>query len=118
MSDAILDELVALALKLSVAEQAKLLERVAANLAREVNSPEQSQPSELEWTNEELTELFKPSEPRTGKEIAAMLQSGELGAITGSETINPDISDPVEWVKALRREMAKRRYLDWDDEWQ
>lgn len=102
MSDAILDELVALALKLTVAEQAKLLERVAANLAREVDLPEQSQPSELEWTDEELAELFKADEARSGKEIVAMLQSGELGAISGSEMINPDISDPVEWVKALR----------------
>ena len=40
MSDIALDQVVALALKLSIAEQAKLLERVAAHLAREVETPQ------------------------------------------------------------------------------
>ena len=40
MSDIALDQVVALAFKLSIAEQAKLLERVAAHLAREVETPQ------------------------------------------------------------------------------
>ena len=43
MSDAALDQVVELALKLTVQEQAKLLERVAAHLAREVETPEKYQ---------------------------------------------------------------------------
>jgi hypothetical protein len=115
MSDIALDQVVELALKLSVAEQAKLLERVAANLAREVDEPVHES-AESSWTDEELAELFKPSTPKTGAEIAAMIQSGELNTSAWSEMMNPHIIDSVEWVKALRRDMRKRRNLDWDRE--
>jgi hypothetical protein len=102
MSDVALDQVVELALKLSVAEQAKLLERVAAHLAREVD---ETLPDSIDfdWTDEELNELFKPGSPKTGIEIATMLESGELDSTMWSEMINPHITDPVEWVKALRR---------------
>ncbi|CAG0977058.1 hypothetical protein ANRL4_01630 [Anaerolineae bacterium] len=40
MSDVALDQVVELAFKLTIADQAKLLERVAAHLAREVESAE------------------------------------------------------------------------------
>lgn len=115
MSDIVLDEVVALALKLSVSEQAKLLERVAANLAREVEVPE-PQISDVDWADEELSELLRPAEPRTGAQIAAMIESGEFGASVSSEMINPEIADPVEWVKALRQDIAKKRPLDWGNE--
>jgi hypothetical protein len=39
MSDIASDQVAELALKLSIVDQAKLLERVAANLARELTSP-------------------------------------------------------------------------------
>ena len=40
MSDIALDQAVALAFKLSITEQAKLIGRVAAHLAREVETPQ------------------------------------------------------------------------------
>ena len=40
MSVISLDQVVALASKLSIAEQAKLIERVAAHLAREIETPQ------------------------------------------------------------------------------
>jgi hypothetical protein len=39
MSGVALDQVIELALKLPIADQAKLLERVAANLARELTPP-------------------------------------------------------------------------------
>ena len=116
MSDIVLDQVVALALQLSISEQAKLLERVAANLAREVDEPDQSLNDDSDWTEEELEELFKPVKPKTGAEIARMIESGELGSTAQSEMINPDIDDPVEWLKALRKEIGKKRNLDWGNE--
>ncbi len=102
-----------MALKLTVPEQARLLERVAAHLAREVNEPAPEAEESLDWTDEELAELLKPGSPRTGAEIAAMIESGELDTNAWSEMINPHITDPVEWLKALRRDISKRRNLDW-----
>lgn len=102
MSDIVLEEVVALALRLSISEQARLLERVAANLANEVESPVQGTPDDTAWTDEELAELLKPATPRTGAEIAAMLQSGELDTHAWSEMANPHITDAVEWLKLLR----------------
>jgi hypothetical protein len=106
MSDLALDQVVELALQLSAAEQAKLLERVAAHLARDLDEPE-IESDALTWTDEELAELLKPSTPKTGAEIAAMIRSGELGAGAWSEMAHPEMTDSVEWVKALRRQIAK-----------
>ncbi len=109
MSDAALEQAIDLALKLSAEEKAKLLERVAAHLAQELDEIEQPISAEMEWTDEELSELLKPSEPKTGAEIAAMLRSGEINTGLWSEMINPHVEDPVEWVKALRKEMRRKR---------
>src|SRR5690349_5673683 len=116
MSDRAVDKVFELALKLSVAEQARLLERVAANLAREVDKTGPTPDALHGWTDEELAELLKPGVPKTGAEIAAMIESGELNSDAWSEMINPHITDPVEWLKALRRDMSKNRNLDWDRE--
>ena len=102
MSDVALDQVYELALRLSIAEQAKLLGRVAAHLAHEVEVATTSPNEQLAWTDEELTELLKPSSPKTGAEIAAMIEAGELNTSAWSEMVNPQITDPVEWVKALR----------------
>src|SRR5258708_6409233 len=110
MSDAALKQVLDLALKLSVTEQAQLLERVAAHIAQEVDE------NGIDWTEDELTELLKPGEPKSGAEIAAMIESGELDTSAWSEMMNPHITDPVEWVKALRRDMSRKRNLDWGDE--
>src|SRR4051812_41741200 len=101
MSDAALEQVIEAALKLSIVEQAKLLERVAAHLVQEVNDADPDVSSEMEWTEEELSELLKPPEPKAGAEIAAMIKSGELDTSAWSDMINPHISDSVEWVKAL-----------------
>jgi len=79
-----------------------------AESARAIGDPSK----QSEWTDEELAVLLKPGEPKTGAEIASMLQSGELDTTAWSEMLNPDIADPVDWVKA-RTDAAKNRNLDW-----
>ena len=113
MSDAALEQVIDLALKLTMTEQAQLLERVAAHLAYEVDETEPVTSTEIDWTEEELSELLKPGEPKTGAEIAAMIESGQLDTNAWSEMMNSHITDPVEWVQALRREMSRKRHLDW-----
>jgi hypothetical protein len=57
------------------------------------------QREERPWTDEELAELLKPGEPRTGAEIAAWLNANPD---TGGWT-EMDIPDVGEWVRRLRR---------------
>ncbi len=116
MDDTAVDEIFELAQKLSIAEQARLLERVAANLVRQVDTAGPAFAEGNELTDAELAELLKPGTPKAGAEIAAMIESGELNANAWSEMLNPHLSDPVEWLKALRHDVAKKRNLDWNQE--
>lgn len=114
MSDVALEQVVALAMQLSSVEQKVLLARLATHLAYEDTPAPQEE--RLDWTEEELAELLQPSAPKTGAEIAAMIESGGLDTSEWSQMINPHITDSVEWVKALRRDSARRRNLDWGNE--
>lgn len=116
MSDMVLDQIVEMAFKLSVAEQAKLLERVAAHLATSVEEAEPVAEERLDWTVEELKELLSPSQPKTGAEIAALITAGGLDTSEWAMMINPHITDAVEWVKALRRDSKRHRNLDWGND--
>ena len=49
--------------------------------------------------------------PKTGAEIVAMLEQMEP-----IEFVDPDILDPVEWVKAQRRKEAERLKPYWGDD--
>jgi hypothetical protein len=113
MSDVELKQVVELALQLSDADQEILLARIAAHLAHRDEAAVEEQ---LDWAEEELAELLKPGVPKNGAEIAALIESGGLDTSAWSEMINPHITDAVEWVKALRRDAARRRNLDWGNE--
>ena len=52
-----------------------------------------------------------PSQPKTGAQIAALL--AEMSPI---EFVDPDIDDPVEWVKAQRRKDADRLKSYWESD--
>jgi len=112
MSDVALEQVIDLAFKLSVTEQATLLERVAAHLADKADKTALPVNSESEWTDEELRDLLVPGSPKSGAEIAAMIESGELDTNAWSEMMDPHIADSVEWVKALRQDMNRKRPLD------
>ncbi len=93
MSDIVLDQVVALALQLSPAEQAKLLERVASNLAHHINEtsePEQGLPSNQTKT--------------WGQQMLDMLDQLDTSAWEAMA-----IPDSVAWVKEQRRQAWERR---------
>ncbi len=90
------DELIRMAIRLSPAEKARLLQRVAASISQDLSAVETGEES---WTEEELAELMRV-EPLTGAEIVA------AGLLGGWE----DIQNGAEWVneqKRKRRQKAK-----------
>jgi hypothetical protein len=89
-----LDEVLALALKLPPKERLQLIERVASSVEDEIAvAPAESEPPKEHW----------------GKNLLRLLD--EIGPI---ELDYPEIEDPVEWVKQIRRD--QKRNLDWGDE--
>ena len=50
------------------------------------------------------------TKPKTGAEIVAMLNK-----IDPIEFVDPEIEDPVEWVKAQRQKEANRHKPYWND---
>ena len=59
-----------------------------------------------------MQEPVKKGQPKTGAEIVAMIEAME-GPI---EFVDPEIEDPVEWVKAQRRKRREKRKPYWDGE--
>lgn len=60
------------------------------------------------WTDEEIQAMMKPS-PKTGAEIAAMLESGEIDTSVGAEL---EIDNVVTWLEDLRRQERIERGLE------
>jgi hypothetical protein len=61
-------------------------------------------------------EIINPAEveaprPKTGVEIAAMLDE-----IEPIELVDPEITDPAEWVKVQRRKESDRLTSYWEDQ--
>lgn len=74
-----------------------------AELASQDEIPWEEQP----WTQEELRELMRP-DPKSGAEIAAMIESGEVDTSVWAAMNIPDV---VEWVQELRRQERIERGL-------
>ena len=89
-----LAEALALALKLALKERLQLIEQIASSVEREI----------------EATESDKP-QGHWGQNLLRLLD--ELGPI---ELIHPEIEDPVEWVKQIRREQDQKRLGDWGEQ--
>lgn len=66
---------------------------------------------EQPWTAEELRELMRP-DPKTGAEIAAMIESGEVDTSVWAAM---DIPDVVEWLQDLRHQERSERGLAEND---
>lgn len=90
-----LNEALALALKLSPKERIQLIERIASSVEDEIESAPSGQQPEEHW----------------GRNLLRLLD--ELGPI---EMKYPEIEDPVEWVKQIRRDERKQRLGDWGEE--
>ncbi len=91
-----LEQALALALKLAPRERLQLIERVASSVERDIQAAasDQAQP-EGHW----------------GQNLLRLLD--ELGPM---ELIHPEIEDPVEWVKQIRREQDQKRLDDWGEQ--
>lgn len=103
MSDIEFEEVVEKALQLSPAEQARLMERLAASM-RAVLDADTPQEDEAPWTPEELAELMK-IEPLPPAEVIAR---GLLG--TWSDL---GITDGAEWVNEQKRKRRERKKFTW-----
>ncbi|MBL8153817.1 MAG: hypothetical protein JNM70_06500 [Anaerolineae bacterium] len=89
-----LEEALDLALKLAPKERLQLIERVASSIERDIAAP----------SVQELPEHW-------GRALLRLLD--ELGPI---EMKYPEIEDPVEWVKQIRRDEREQRLGDWGEE--
>jgi hypothetical protein len=90
-----LEEALALALKLAPKERLQLIERVASSVEREIEAhPSGEEQPEQHW----------------GRNLLRLLD--ELGPI---EMKYPEIEDPVEWVKQIRRDERQQRLGDWGE---
>ncbi len=90
-----LEEALALALKLAPRERLQLIERVASSVEREIEVPPSGE---------------KQPEQHWGRNLLRLLD--ELGPI---EMSYPEIEDPVEWVKQIRRDEREQRLGDWGE---
>lgn len=95
MADVQFDDVVELALQLSPAERARLVERLTAEMQTVLTDEEPL--NEQPFTDAEVAEMFK-IQPMTGAEIVA---AGLLGGWS-----HLDIADGAEWVNEQKR---KRR---------
>jgi len=91
----LLDEVLALALKLSPKQRIQLIERIASSVEDEIEPAPSGQQPEEHW----------------GRNLLRLLD--ELGPI---EMKYPEIEDPVEWVKQIRRDEREQRLGDWGEE--
>ena len=98
MSNVQFDEVVTLALQLPPAEQARLMERLAAAM-RDVLADEVDA-DETPWTDEEIAEMMK-IEPMTGAEIVA-------AGLTGGWA-DMGITDGAAWINEQKRKRKEKR---------
>ncbi len=91
---ALLDEALALALKLTPKQRIRLIEQVASSVEREIDAPPEEAPSEP-W----------------GEALVKLIQSLDMGDWEAIE-----METPAEWLKELRREDEERLKPYWNGE--
>jgi hypothetical protein len=90
-----LEEALVLALQLAPKERLQLIERVASSIERDIEAaPSGEEQPEEHW----------------GKALNRLMD--EIGPI---EMKYPEIEDPVEWVKQMRRDERTIRLGDWGE---
>jgi hypothetical protein len=90
-----LEDALFLALSLSPVDRLKLVERVVSSVERELEVPQSDDDQHQEHWGQSLNRLLD-----------------EIGPI---DLIDPEIEDPVEWVKAQREKERKHRLGDWGE---
>lgn len=88
-----LEEALSIALRLSPADRLRLVEKVISSVGRELEAaPSDQAPPEEHW----------------GQSLNRLLE--ELGPI---DLVDPEIEDPVEWVRSQREKQRRHRLGDW-----
>jgi hypothetical protein len=90
-----LEEALSLALSLSPVDRLKLVERVVSSVERELEVPSSAEKQPQEHWGQALNHLLD-----------------ELGPIA---LVDPEIEDPVEWVKTQREKQRKQRLEEWGE---
>jgi hypothetical protein len=90
-----LEEALSLALSLSPVDRLKLVERVISSVEHELEVPPFSE---------------EQSEEHWGQALNRLLD--EVGPV---DFVDPEVEDPVEWVKAQREKQRKQRLGDWGE---
>lgn len=96
MKSATLEEALAIALRLGHKERLHLIERIAASVEQELD-------------NHSLRDE-KPKMEHWGQSLNQLLD--QLGPI---DLVDPQIEDPVEWVKYQREKRRHQRTSEWDE---
>src|SRR4051812_20557554 len=90
-----LEDALSLALSLSPVDRLKLVERIVSSVERELEVPHSDDDQHQEHWGQSLNRLLD-----------------EIGPI---DLVDPEIEDPVEWVKAQREKERKHRLGDWGE---
>lgn len=104
MSDIEFDEVMEKALRLSPAEQARLMERLAVSVRAVLDTDTMTETLEATWTPEDIAELMKV-EPLPPAEVVAL---GLLGTWA-----DLGITDGAEWVNEQKRKRRERKKFTW-----
>lgn len=129
MSQVLMHEARAISEQLSVTEKVQLIEWLSVQLQQELEAASYSPDNTVRngnshqsthsstkpadevvptWTEAEIEEMMKPN-PKSGAEIAAMIESGEIDTSIGAEI---DIPDVVAWLENLRHQERYDRGLE------
>lgn len=125
MSEVLLQEARTISERLSSTEKIQLIEWLSVQLREELetapalsesatrngNADIATEPADdiaPTWTEAEIQEMMKPN-PKSGAEIAARIESGEIDTSIGAEI---DIPDVVAWLENLRRQERYDRGLE------
>jgi hypothetical protein len=90
-----LEQALALALKLAPKERLQLIEQVASSVENDIDSSLTDKQQSKEHWGKSLNKLFD-----------------QLGPI---DLVDPEIDDPVEWVRVQREKERKHRLGDWGE---
>ncbi len=109
MSMATLSQVKELATDLSASEKIDLVQWLAVALRGDfvTSKPRHRKSSRLK--DRRIDEVQINIQPKTGAEIVAMLESGEIDTSAWKEI---DIPDPVVWLQELRRQERVQRGLE------
>jgi hypothetical protein len=105
------DDVLAQALKLSAKERLQLLEKVAASVSEEWALPEPNPAAESAPSDKTAPQFVQREGETWGQALVRLVKELDM-----SDWTDIDIDDPVEWVKAVRKQEEDRLKAYWEGE--